>query len=117
MENAVKSSGTESAYANESARIFLRFGDHDVELSSGDTILGRGPRSTVVLDDPLVSRTHAKIAIAQGQVAVVDLGSANGVLVNGTPVEKQQTLSNGDRIVIGHQSFILLVQAGGSARS
>jgi hypothetical protein len=116
-ENAAQVSGNENVSTNDAVRIFLRFGDHDVELSTGDTILGRGPRSTVVLDDPLVSRTHAKIAIAQGQVAIEDLGSANGVLVNGTPVEKQQTLSNGDRIVIGHQSFILLVQAGGSARS
>lgn len=116
IENAVKRSGTENAYANESARIFLRFGDHDVELSSGDTILGRGPKSTVVLDDPLVSRTHAKISVAHGQVTIEDLGSANGVLVNGTAVEKQQTLSNGDRIVVGHQSFTLLVQAGSSVR-
>jgi hypothetical protein len=117
IENAAKRSGGEGAYGSDSARVSLRFSDHEVELSGGDTILGRGPKSTVVLDDPLVSRTHAKIAIVDGRVTIEDLGSANGVLVNGAPVDKQLLLVNGDRVVVGHQTFTLVVAAGGSVRT
>jgi hypothetical protein len=98
--------------ADASVRVYLRFGDHDVELSSGETVLGRGPKSTIVLDDALVSRTHAKIVVEPGAVAIEDMGSANGVLVNGERLDKKRTLSNGDRVVLGQQSFTLLVQPG-----
>jgi pSer/pThr/pTyr-binding forkhead associated (FHA) protein len=98
--------------SNELVRIFLRFGDHDVELIAGETILGRGPKSTVVLDDALVSRTHAKIFVERGLVTIEDLGSANGVLVNGERLDKKRTLVSGDRVVLGQQSFMVLIQAG-----
>jgi len=103
--------------SGETTRVYLRFGDHDVELSSGETILGRGPKSTVVLDDALVSRTHAKIMVQRGAVTVEDLGSANGVLVNGERIDRQRTLANGDRVVLGQQSFTLSVQSSSVARS
>jgi len=97
------------------SKVYLRFGDHDVEVV-GETILGRGPKSTIVLDDALVSRTHAKIVVEKGVVAIEDMGSANGVLVNGDRLDKKRTLANGDRVVLGQQSFTLLVQTG-SVRS
>mgnify|MGYP002652107090 CR=1 FL=1 len=39
-----------------------------------------------VLDDPLVSKRHARLEIGQGRVELVDLNSANGILVGGAPV-------------------------------
>jgi hypothetical protein len=97
-------------------KVFLRFGEQDVEVALGETILGRGPKSTIVLDDALVSRTHAKIVVENGAVAIEDMGSANGVLVNGDRLDKKRALVNGDRVVLGQQSFTLLLQAG-SVRS
>jgi hypothetical protein len=88
-----------------------------VELGSGDTILGRGPSSTVVLDDSLVSRTHAKIIVQRGSASIEDLGSSNGVLVNGDRVTARRTLSNGDRVVLGQQSFTVSMQVASVSRS
>jgi hypothetical protein len=103
--------------SGEGVKVYLRFGDHDVELTAGETILGRGPKSTVVLDDSLVSRTHAKIIVQRGAVTIEDMGSANGVLVNGERVEQTRTIGNGDRVVLGQQSFTLSLQAAGVMRS
>jgi pSer/pThr/pTyr-binding forkhead associated (FHA) protein len=98
-------------------RIYLRFGDHDIELAQGDTVLGRGPKNTVVLDDALVSRSHAKIVVQGDVVTIEDLGSANGVLVNGERIDKKRALTSGDRVVLGQQSFTLSVQSASVSRT
>lgn len=90
-------------------RICLRFGDHDVELAEGETLIGRSPKCEIVLDDPLVSRTHARIFVNHGSVTIEDMKSANGVLVNGEALVRARVLSSGDRVVIGQQSFQLVV--------
>ena len=92
-------------------RFWLRFGDHDVELQSGETFIGRSPRCQLVVDDPMVSRQHARITVDAGKVSLEDLGSVNGVLVNGARVEGTRTLSSGDRVLVGQQSFELFVAA------
>jgi pSer/pThr/pTyr-binding forkhead associated (FHA) protein len=98
-------------------RVYLRFGDHDIELVQGDTILGRGPKNTVVLDDALVSRTHAKIVVQGDVISVEDLGSANGVLVNGERIDRRRALTSGDRVVLGQQTFTLSVQSASVSRT
>ena len=103
--------------SGESQRVYLRFGDHDIELSPGDTTLGRGPKNTVVLDDALVSRNHAKMNVQKGVITIEDLRSANGVLVNGERIEQTRTLSNGDRVVLGQQSFTISVQSAAVSRT
>lgn len=89
----------------------MRFGDHDVELAEGETLIGRSPKCEVVLDDPLVSRTHARIIVSRGSATIEDMKSANGVLVNGEPLMRARVLSSGDRVVIGQQSFQLVFGA------
>jgi pSer/pThr/pTyr-binding forkhead associated (FHA) protein len=89
--------------------VWLRFGDHDTEISEGETLLGRSATCAIVLDDPLVSRTHARIVVRRGTVTIEDLKSANGVLVNGEPLLRARGLSSGDRVVIGEQSFLIFI--------
>lgn len=89
-------------------RVWLRFGDHDVEVAPGETIIGRSPKCKLVLDDPLVSRAHARLMVHLGTATIEDLGSSNGVLVNGERLLRARVLVSGDRIVIGHQTFMLL---------
>ena len=89
--------------------IWLRFGDRGVELHEGETLVGRSASSGIVLDDPLVSRTHARIVVSRGSVTIEDLKSANGVLVNGEPLLRARVLASGDRVVIGEQSFVVFV--------
>ncbi len=95
-------------------RVSLRFGEHDVEVGQGETLIGRSPKCQLVLDDPLVSRTHARLVVQRGTVSVEDLGSANGVLVNGERLLRTRTLASGDRLNIGQQSFELFVRVAES---
>jgi hypothetical protein len=63
----------------------------------------------VVLDDPLVSRTHARFIVVRSAVTVQDLGSANGVLVNGERIGANPVpLGPGDRVAIGQQTMQLM---------
>jgi pSer/pThr/pTyr-binding forkhead associated (FHA) protein len=96
-------------------RFWLRFGDHDVELTQGEMLLGRSPRCQVVLDDPLVSRQHARLVLNRDTVTLEDLDSVNGVVVNGERLTRARALSSGDRVVIGQQSFQLYAAVGAAS--
>ena len=58
----------------------------------GWVMIGRSPASDLVLDDPYVSQTHARV-VPRGQLHFVeDLGSTNGTFVNGREVVEAQLL-------------------------
>lgn len=82
-------------------------GEREHEL--GDVVIGRSPGADIVLDDPLVSRNHARIAVSdEGGILIEDLRSANGVFVNGTRITQYSArLNEGDRILIGTTEFSL----------
>lgn len=63
-------------------------------------LVGRGEDCDLRLDDPSVSRVHARITLLGGRVYLEDAGSRWGTLVNGIPTESRE-LSPGDRIEIG----------------
>lgn len=92
-------------------RVWLRFEDQrDFELTSGVTIVGRGDGCQLVLDDPLISRRHACFVVDEREVTLKDLGSTNGVLVNGTRVDEVQVVEPGDHITLGrHQAELCWV--------
>ena len=55
-----------------------------------------------MLEDSNVSRHHARIAFAaDGSWTIEDLGSTNGVLVNGMRVKGVATVKSGDRVDLG----------------
>jgi diguanylate cyclase (GGDEF)-like protein len=70
------------------------------KLEGGDLVLGRGMNANIRLRDDGVSRRHAKLLLADGEVVVEDLGSANGTLVNGELVTRR-VLVDGDKIRLG----------------
>jgi hypothetical protein len=73
--------------------------------------IGRDPSNQIVLnDDRYTSRYHAWVTFEADQFWLEDLGSTNGTLLNGEPVEKREQLSTGDRIKIGEteMTFTLL---------
>ena len=73
----------------------------------GDVVLGRAIDSTVVLEDPEVSRSHVRITRSDvGAYIIEDMGSRNGTQVNGVPIQKQ-FLSFGDKIQVGPRVLIL----------
>jgi predicted component of type VI protein secretion system len=89
-------------------RFRLRYQQHDFELLEGQFLIGRSATCQLSLDDPLVSRSHAMLTISDHGVSVEDLGSRNGVRVNGHKVDGKKSLSHGDRISIGSQEMLVL---------
>jgi hypothetical protein len=81
-------------------RALLVGGDRRNVLSGERVLLGRSRECDVVLDDPNVSRRHAELRYADGRWAVADLGSTNGVRVNGRRVE-EAPLEPGDKVTLG----------------
>jgi hypothetical protein len=69
-------------------------------LSGSRVVVGRSREADIVLQDPNVSRRHAELRRDDGGWQIVDLGSTNGIKVNGRRVDSQQ-LSAGDQITIG----------------
>ncbi|QYJ05594.1 FHA domain-containing protein [Nocardioides panacisoli] len=74
-------------------------------LSTGHATIGRLPGNDIVLDDPMVSKTHARIEVSSS-VELVDLNSANGVLVDGAPVQRVR-VAPGKSFVIGGTTLVL----------
>jgi pSer/pThr/pTyr-binding forkhead associated (FHA) protein len=69
---------------------------------NGEITIGRAAGCGVSLpDDTFVSNVHARVYERDGDVFVEDLGSTNGTLVNGTPLDGVGKLRKGDRIQTG----------------
>lgn len=67
-------------------------------------LVGRHPECDVRIDLPKVSRRHCCLALAYDRVVVKDLGSRNGLRVNGRVVDEAQ-LAHGDEVAIGPLLF------------
>lgn len=91
-------------------RYLLRSFDHAVSLAPGEVIVGRGHDCDLTLDDPLVSREHARLTVADDLLVVEDLGSRNGTVVNGERVQGAIRLDAGDRLTLGSHQFLVVDQ-------
>ncbi len=67
----------------------------------GAYVIGRQENCDIVLPSPSVSRQHARIFIDNGRCYVEDLGSANGVVVDGQRVIQQRDLGTASQIKVG----------------
>jgi hypothetical protein len=90
----------------------LRYLAHDIEVPPGQFVVGRSADCQLSLDDPLVSRRHALLSVGGDGVWVEDLGSRNGVLVNGARTSGKQRVGDGDRITIGGQTMTVSTSGG-----
>ncbi len=79
----------------------LRIDGRTELLGSGGATLGRSREADIVLDDANVSRKHAEVRPSGGSWIVRDLGSTNGVKVNGRRIGAPQSLKRGDVIELG----------------
>jgi len=79
----------------------LRIGGRCELLGSGGATLGRSHEADIMLDDANVSRKHAEVRPSGGSWTVRDLGSTNGVKVNGRRIQGPQSLKRGDVIELG----------------
>src|SRR3954454_16675165 len=71
---------------------------------AGTLTIGRGPQSGVRLDDPSVSRAHARVSAAPGTAPLLeDTGSTYGTWLDGERVSGPRELRDGDRLRVGDQ--------------
>lgn len=83
----------------------LRYNNQDIELPRGEFVIGRAANCQLSLDDPLVSRNHATLTVTVDAVVLADLGSRNGVRVNGDRIDGRRVLAHGDQVSIGSQEL------------
>jgi type III secretion apparatus protein, YscD/HrpQ family len=89
----------------------------EFHLDSGRSyIVGSDPQvADIVLSDMSISRQHAKIIIGNdSSVLIEDLGSKNGVIVEGRKIEHQSTLSANQVVALGTTLFLLVDYAAPS---
>jgi adenylate cyclase len=80
-------------------------------LAKEEIKIGRtAQRNDLVLDDPAVSREHAAIRRDPFGFLLIDLGSVNGTLVNGDPLQGPRVLMPGDVVSIGNTTLTYRVE-------
>lgn len=82
--------------------VFTNAGGSQFEylISEGSLYIGRSSRADVVLAEDSVSRRHARLFLEKGILHIEDLGSSNGVLVNGSRV-KSAAIGAADLVQLG----------------
>lgn len=83
----------------------LRYLGHNLEVPEGQFVIGRSSKCQLSIDDPLISRQHAVLTVQNGVAHVEDLGSRNGVLVNGKRITGVAAIAEGDTITVGSQAM------------
>jgi len=84
----------------QASRALLVGEDKRTVISGDPFVIGRSRECDLVLDDPNVSRRHAELRREDGGWAVVDLGSTNGIKLNGKR-SRGGRLNPGDEITLG----------------
>ncbi len=101
IQRAARRAPAGEAVASSSAGALLLVGGRRLVLAPAGAVLGRSRECDVVLDDSGVSRRHAQIRPRDGGWTIEDLGSTNGLRVNGRRVTGSAPLNRGDRIEMG----------------
>jgi hypothetical protein len=84
---------------------WLEVGSTRYELSDRVTRIGRGGEADLRLDDPGVSRNHAEVRVSGDRVSIRDLGSTNGILLDGQRVGETD-LEDGTAVVLGSTTLV-----------
>ena len=113
----------DSGSSGESTQVFQTFAKFSLVLfgeyapfdryniEQDEVFIGRDPeKCQIVLDDPEVSKVHAKIIRTKVNCKLQDLNSANGIIFNGERVNNTD-LSNGDEFIIGDTTFTVTVSS------
>jgi DNA-binding NtrC family response regulator len=73
-------------------------------------VVGRVPEADISIPEPTLSRQHARIERMGDDVWIEDLGSSNGTLVNGEPIDRKRLLP-GDDIGLGNVALSVHINA------
>jgi pSer/pThr/pTyr-binding forkhead associated (FHA) protein len=106
-----KAQGTESispeearqhGLAREVVEVVLDDGTYPLE-GRGPWTIGRSQENDIVVSDPNVSRRHARLSRADNGFVVEDLGSTNGTLLDGAPIDRER-IESGDELTFGEST-------------
>jgi hypothetical protein len=85
--------------AREIVELVLEDGTYPLE-GRGPWTVGRSKECDIVVADPNVSRKHARLSRADNGFVVEDLGSTNGTLLDGAPIDRER-IESGDELTFG----------------
>ncbi len=66
--------------------------------------IGRDASCEICLDDPHVSRFHAEVILDGGAPVLRDMGSTNGIFINGNRIQEHR-LNDGDKVLVGTRLY------------
>ncbi len=110
-------SGAQGFLATHSATLVFASGPlagTEIALERERVTLGRGAGADVVVEDASISHLHAALELGERGFWLRDLGSTNGVVVNGSKTSVAD-LKHGDRLQLGSVCFRYLVETRASA--
>jgi DNA-binding winged helix-turn-helix (wHTH) protein len=87
--------------ARDALRVWLLWHDRVLPLAEGENVIGRDPSCGVWLDQPGVSRRHARVLVTDDLAEIEDLGSTNGTFVSEVAISGSHQLRDADIIQIG----------------
>ena len=85
----------------------LRYLGHNLGVPEGESVIGRSAKCQLWVEAPPTSRRHAVLIVTGDTAVLQDLGSRNGVSVNGKRVEGLHQLTDGDTITVGSQNMVI----------
>jgi hypothetical protein len=99
--------------AREIVEVVLGDSKHQLE-GRGPWSVGRSQENDIVINDPNVSRRHARISRTDNGFVVEDLGSTNGTLLDGAPIDRER-IEGGDELTFGQSTarFIRRIDSPG----
>ncbi len=84
------------------------------EVADGEVTIGRETDRQLILPSASVSRRHAKLLVGNGQVQIMDEGSANGVVVDGVRIGGPTSVGPQSRIDLAEFRIVLAAPAPGT---
>lgn len=112
MLQCVGEGDTDAVSDRPMLRALLNYQGDSIELPPGETVVGRGVACRIRFNDPSVSREHVRFSLAPEGLEIEDLGSSNGTLVNGDPIDGRQRLRHGDIVRIGRRVLRVALERG-----
>lgn len=86
-----------------------------ISINRPKFMIGRADDCQLKSKNELISRYHCVLLTEEGYAGVRDLGSRNGVFVNGEKIDQETELRNGDRLTIGPLEFEVVISVAMSA--
>ena len=68
-------------------------------VGRGSTVIGRDDDADVVIDDPMISKRHARLHVGRDRIELIDLNSANGIIVQGANVTRLEMQQGQDALL------------------